>query len=61
MERERFLTDLYRRGLTGAGIEAICTDGRQDLIAALPTVYPGIPLQRRCLTRTRGGGHLGEP
>ena len=43
---ERFLTDLYRRGLTGDGIEMICADGGQGLIAALPTVYPGIPLQR---------------
>ena len=56
VEWERFLTDLYRRGLTGAGIEAICANGGQDLIAALPTVYPGIPLQRCCLTRTRSGG-----
>ena len=40
---EQFLTDLYRRGLTGDGI---CADGGQGLIAALPTVYPTIPLQR---------------
>ena len=45
-EWERFLTGLYRRGLTGEGIETICADGGQGLIAALPTVYPGIPLQR---------------
>ena len=43
---ERFLTDLYRRGLTGEGLEVICADGGQGLIAALPTVYPTIPLQR---------------
>ena len=43
---ERFLTDLYRRGLTADGLEMICADGGQGLIAALPTVYPGIPLQR---------------
>ena len=43
---ERFLTDLHRRGLTGEGLEVICADGGQGLIAALPTVYPGIPLQR---------------
>ena len=43
---ECFLTDLYRRSLTGDGIEMICADGGQGLIAALPTVYPGIPLQR---------------
>ena len=56
VEWERFLTDHYRRGLTGAGIAAICAEGRQDLIAAPPTVCPGIPLQRCCLTRTGGGG-----
>ena len=38
---ERFLTDLYRRGLTGNGLEMICADGGRGLIAALPTVYPG--------------------
>ena len=43
---ERFLTDLWRRGLTGEGLEMICADGGQGLIAALPTVYPAIPLQR---------------
>ena len=43
---ERFLTDLYRRGLTGEGVEMICADGGQGLIAALPVVYPAIPLQR---------------
>ena len=43
---EHFLTELYRRGLTGDGIEVICADGGQGLIAALPTIYPGIPLQR---------------
>ena len=36
---ERFLTDLYRRGLTGNGLEMICADGGRGLIAALPTVY----------------------
>ena len=45
-EWERFLTDLWRRGLTGDGLEVICADGGQGLIAALPTVYPSIPLQR---------------
>ena len=45
-EWERFLTDLWRRGLTGEGLETICADGGQGLIAALPVVYPAIPLQR---------------
>jgi putative transposase len=46
VEWERFLTDLYRRGLTGEGLEMICVDGGQGLLAALPTVYPGIAVQR---------------
>ena len=45
-EWERFLTDLYRRGLTGDGLEMICVDGGQGLAAALPTVFPSIPVQR---------------
>ena len=45
-EWKRFLTDLYRRGLTGDGLEVICSDGGQGPIAALPIVYPGISLQR---------------
>ena len=45
-EWERFLTDLWRRGLTGDDLEVICADGGQGLIAALPTVYPTIRLQR---------------
>jgi putative transposase len=43
---ERFLTGLYRRGLTGEGIEMICVDGGKGLLAALPTVFPDIPIQR---------------
>jgi putative transposase len=45
-EWERFLTDLYRRGLTGEGIEMICVDGGSGLLAALPTAFPGIAVQR---------------
>jgi putative transposase len=43
---EQFLTDLYRRGLTGHGLEMICVDGGSGLLAALPIVYPGIAIQR---------------
>jgi putative transposase len=43
---EGFLTDLYHRGLTEEGVELIVTDGGKGLLAALPTGYPGIPLQR---------------
>jgi putative transposase len=45
-EWERFLTDLYRRGLTGEGLEMICVDGGKGLLAALPTVFPNLPVQR---------------
>ena len=45
-EWERFLTDLYRRGLTGQGLDMICVDGGSGLLAALPTVLPSIPVQR---------------
>jgi transposase-like protein len=43
---EGFLTDLYRRGLTGKGLDMICVDGGAGLLAALPTVFSGIPVQR---------------
>jgi putative transposase len=43
---ERFFTDLYKRGLTEEGVELIVTDGGKGLLAALPMVYPGIPIQR---------------
>ena len=45
-EWEHFLTALHRRGLTGEGLEMICVDGGQGLIAALPIVYHGLPVQR---------------
>jgi len=43
---ETFLTDLYRRGLSEEGLELIVTDGGKGLLAALPVVYPNIPIQR---------------
>jgi transposase-like protein len=43
---ELFLTDLFRRGLSGDRLEMICVDGGQGLLAALPIVYPGVPVQR---------------
>ena len=43
---EQFLTDLERRGLATAGLELIVTDGGPGLLAALPTVFPGVPVQR---------------
>lgn len=41
-----FLTDLYKRGLTEASLEVVCTDGGSGLLNALPTVYPHVPVQR---------------
>jgi putative transposase len=45
-EWERFLADLYRRGLTGEGLDMICVDGGSGLLAALPSVFHNIPVQR---------------
>lgn len=45
-EWEHFLTDLFRRGLTGERLDMICVDGGTGLLAALPVVLPGIPVQR---------------
>jgi len=45
-EWERFLSDLLRRGLVGQSLEMVCVDGGQGLLAALPIVYPGLPVQR---------------
>ena len=46
VEWELFLNDLYKRGLTGEGLDMICVDGGAGLIAALPMVYDRIPVQR---------------
>lgn len=43
---EAFLNDLYSRGLKGDHTQLVVTDGGQGLLAALPLVYPHIPLQR---------------
>lgn len=45
-EWQLFLDDLYRRGLTGEGLDMICVDGGQGLLAALPNVYQRVPVQR---------------
>jgi putative transposase len=45
-EWEQFLADLYRRGLTGEGLDMICVDGGSGLLAALPRVFHRIPVQR---------------
>ena len=46
VEWERFLADLYRRGLEGRRLEMICVDGGAGLLAALPMVYGDVPVQR---------------
>ena len=43
---EVFLNDLYRRGLEGNGVELLVSDGGAGLLAALPLVYPHLPVQR---------------
>lgn len=45
-EWQLFLDDLYRRGLTGEGLDMICADGGQGLLAALPNVFHRVPVQR---------------
>lgn len=52
-EWERFLDDLYKRGLTGEGLDMICVDGGSGLLAALPMVYDKIPVQRRWAHKIR--------
>jgi transposase-like protein len=42
---EAFLTNLACRGLTGAGLHLITTDGHVGLHAALALVYPQVPRQ----------------
>ena len=43
---EQFLGDLIRRGLTGERLEMLCVDGGSGLLAALPTAFPELPVQR---------------
>lgn len=43
---ELFLGDLVRRGLTGERLEMLSVDGGSGLLAALPTAFPSIPVQR---------------
>ncbi len=52
-EWERFLKDLYSRGLEGQGVKIIAVDGGKGLLRALDTVYSGIPVQRCWAHRIR--------
>lgn len=63
-EWERFLLDLYRRGLTGEGLGMICIDGGSGLSAAVAMALPGLPVQRcwahkirNVLNKVRKGDH----
>lgn len=50
---EAFLNDLYNRGLVGEDLKMIIVDGGKGLLAALPFVYPSIPVQRCWAHKTR--------
>jgi transposase-like protein len=50
---EAFLDDLHRRGLSGQALELIVSDGGHGLLAALPLLFPGIPVQRCWAHKTR--------
>jgi transposase-like protein len=43
---EGFFSDLYKRGLTGEGVEFIVVDGGKGLLSACGLVYSSISLQR---------------
>jgi putative transposase len=45
-EWDAFLGDLWRRGLTGQGVEVVSVDGGKGLLSVLPDHYPSIPIQR---------------
>jgi transposase-like protein len=53
VEWDRFLTSLYKRGLTGEGLEIIVVDGGKGLETALPIVWPSVPVQRCWAHKTR--------
>src|SRR5687768_11194607 len=40
------LAILVRRALTGERLEMLCVDGGSGLLAALPTAFPDVPVQR---------------
>ena len=44
-EWERFLSSLYERGVTGAHLRLIITDGGKGLLSAVSQVYGEVPRQ----------------
>jgi len=45
-EWDAFLKDLWKRGLTGEGVEVVSVDGGKGLLSVLDDHYGSIPLQR---------------
>jgi putative transposase len=45
-EWDSFLADLFKRGLTGKGVEVISVDGGKGLLSVLRDHYSSIPVQR---------------
>jgi len=45
-EWDRFLRDLFKRGLTGEGVAVISVDGGKGLLSVLHDYYLSIPVQR---------------
>ena len=43
---EQFLHGLYQRGLEGKALQLIVSDGGKALHAALPFIFPNVPVQR---------------
>jgi transposase-like protein len=43
---EQFLQDLFLRGLEGKALRLIVSDGGKGLQAALPFIFPNVPVQR---------------
>jgi transposase-like protein len=43
---EQFLQDLFLRGLEGKALQLIVSDGGKGLQAALPFIFPNVPVQR---------------
>ena len=51
-EWEKFLTDLYRHGLTGEGLDMVCVDGGRGLPAACRSPCTAFPCSAAGLTRS---------
>jgi transposase-like protein len=54
---EGFLMRLHERGLAGAFLQLIVTDGNQGVLTALDLVYPGIPRQRCWVHKMRNAAN----